>query len=372
MLARVRGPGENPSSIPGSSGKRKAVSFRSRESKPFLDSVWAAKTGLPYSDRPAMKFRSFCFSLLLAFLPGVPGFLMAQGPWAEADSTSPDAGAVPEVAPVDLSEMPLDLFSDADLRTGWMIPQPLPYYLAHLAEVANSVVTDGDEVGWIDRRVWRSPQASRNRDPRVMEGVLSLAYFYTRDEPWNPYHGDSALRPRLELALRYYIDQLGEEGLLKPFPPDQHVGFRLASTMFLTKFLGETLVLLHEGPPIDPDLHADLLDAQRRALNYVFTSDLAFVQGRQFSNQYGNVFGGAYAYLSLKDDPEIERLLERSIREVVPHFQSPAGYLYENHSADFGYSLGTHHSTTLPGTMPVCSGWTPPGWRRRPRSGPNG
>ncbi len=250
----------------------------------------------------------------------------------------------PEVAPVDLNEMSPDPFSDKDFRTGWMTPQPLPYYLYHFAAVANSVVTHGDHRGWINRRIWRSAGEFRNRDPRVMESVLSLTYFYTRAEPWNPYHGDPALRKRLEAALRYYIDSLGENGLMEPATPDQHVGFRLANTMFFTKFMGETLVLLRDGPAIDEELHADLLEAQRRALKYVFTSDLAFIQGRQFSNQYGNVFGGAYAYLYLQDDPGIERLLERSIDEVVPHFQSPAGYLYENHSADFGYSLGTHHS----------------------------
>jgi len=252
-------------------------------------------------------------------------------------------GDFPEVPRVDLRRISLEQFSDAELRPGWMT-QPLPYYLAHFAEVANSIVTHGNSRGWINRRVWRGLDEFREQDPRVMENVLSLVFFYTRDEPWNPYYSNEALRKRLELAIDFYTSRMGETGLMNPRRPDQHVGFRLANSMFFTKFMGEALVLLRDGPPIDEDVHARLLDAQRRALRYVLSSDLAEVQGRQFSNQYGNVFSGAYAYLFLKDDPEIKRLLEQAIERVVPRFQSPAGYLYENHSVDFGYTLGTHHS----------------------------
>jgi hypothetical protein len=250
---------------------------------------------------------------------------------------------IPEVARVDLSKLSLDLFSDRELRPGWMT-RPMPYYLAHLAEVANSIVTHGEHRGWINRRVWLGAADFREMAPRVMENVLSLIYFYTRQEEWNPYYGDPALRQRLELALDFFLSRMGDDGLLKPRNAEQHVGLQFANTMFFTKFMGEALVLLGDGPSIDDGLHEALLDAQRRALRKVFSSDLAFVQGRQFSNQYGNVFSGAYAYLYLRDDPEIKELFERVIRENVPHFQSPAGFLYENHSVDFGYTLGTHHS----------------------------
>ncbi len=278
-------------------------------------------------------------------LAGSLGNAVAAQPTPGGENTPAEQSRedYPKVEPADLSNLSPDLFSDDDLRPGWMT-RPLPYYLAHLAEIANSVITEGDERGWINRRAWRGAAEFRERDARVMENVLSLVYFYTRDKPWNPHHGDRALRQRLELALSFYLAQLGESGLMKPRNPDQHVGFRLANSMFFTKFMGEALVLLSDGPLIDATLHQDLLEAQRRALRHVLTSDLAFVQGRQFSNQFGNIFGGAYAYLYLTKDDEIRSLLEEFLRSHVDRFQSPAGFPYENHSVDFGYSLGTHHS----------------------------
>lgn len=252
---------------------------------------------------------------------------------------------VAELEPIDLSTIPLDAFSDEDLAVGWSNPFPMPYYLAHFATLANSVLMDGPERGWINRRVWRSAREFNIRDQRPQEAILNLAWFYVNERPWNSFRGSEALRLRLEAGLDWYVSAIGEEGLLAPVD-GQHVGLRLANTMFFTKFMGEILVLLADAPEFDRDLYERMMDAQRSALYYIFNSDLAFVQGRQFSNQYGNVFGGLYAYLSLREDDELRTLANRVIPEVVPHFQSPVGFLYENHSVDWGYTTGTHHSNT--------------------------
>jgi hypothetical protein len=262
---------------------------------------------------------------------------------AQAGSARTVSADYPAVAPLDPRRVEPRHFSAADLRLS-QGEQPMSYYLVHLAELANSIEVEGVDAGWISRKSWRSASEFRNRDTRVMENVMSLAFFYSKKESWNVYYGDRALRRRLELALRHYLERMAPDGLMIARPHDLHIGLRLANSMFFTKFMGEALVLLEEGPGIDRDLLEALYDAQRRAIKKVLTSDLATYQGRQFSNQYGNVFSGVYAYLSLRDDAEIRSLLEECIRNVVPLFQSPAGYLYENNSVDFGYTLLTHHS----------------------------
>ncbi len=250
------------------------------------------------------------------------------------------------VAAVDWSRVSLAQFTDEELRTA-PGTRPLPEYLSYVAEVANGIVTSGPEAGWIGLRVWRSAEEFGYRDPRCMEAVLGLIFFYTANRPWNVYYGDAALRGRIELALRFQMAQVGPAGLMNAHPATQPIGERLATSMFFTKFMGEALVLLRGGPPIDQTLYRALLGMQRRVLHYIFNSDLAAVQGRQYSNQYSNVFGGAYAYLRINDDPELEMLLERSIRTVVPTLQSPAGFPYEQHSVDFNYTLHTHHANIL-------------------------
>jgi hypothetical protein len=272
-----------------------------------------------------------------------PSQWVSEATTAKAALASKASVNSPLVAPVNLSTIALDAFSDADLATGWSNHYPMPYYLAHISTLANSVQMDGPEKGWINHRVWRSPLEFTIRDPRPMEAVLNMAWFYASDRPWNPYFGDEALRMRLEAALDYYTNTVEENGLLRAVE-GRHIGLRLGTSMFFTKFMGEILVLLENAPAFDADLYARMLDAQRRVLRYIFNSDLAVVQGRQFSNQYGNIFAGLYAYLALTDDAEIRGLANRIIPKVVTQFQSPAGFLYEDHSVDWGYSTGTHHS----------------------------
>ena len=57
------------------------------------------------------------------------------------------------------------------------------------------------------------------------------------------------------------------------------------------------------------------------------------------------MWGGSLAYLDLFPDEEIERLLDRQLGKSMEAFQSPVGYFYERSGPDWGYFLGTHHST---------------------------
>lgn len=283
--------------------------------------------------------------LYAAALLKTPAVNNMQSRSALSESERMDRVPVTELNPVDLSAIPLSAFSDEDLETGRANPYPMPYYLAHFHTLANSVEMDGERLGWINQWVWRTSWEFEDGNPRCMETVLDLAWFYSVQHSWNPYYGDPLLRQRLEEALRCYIGFLDGKGMIKQVA-DEHIGFQIAATMFFTKFIGGTLALLENAPEIDPELHQKIFEEDRRVLLHLLRSDLAVVQGRQFSNQYGALICGTYAYLSLKDDPEVRSLAEHVFPQIIKQLQSPAGFPYENHSADWGYSLGTHHSNT--------------------------
>lgn len=243
------------------------------------------------------------------------------------------AQTAPPVAPVDWSAHPLSQFADDELT--------LPYYLQHFARFANSVRMEGPDRGFIDISVWRNEKDNRPYNARIMENALSLAYFYTTDRPWNPYRGDPAVRARLEAALDFWSRSQSPAGRFSEYGPQQ---WNLAATAFATKFMGETLRLLHDGPPIDSAVVRRATEADRRAIMAVLQSPDFYESGRFFSNQYGNVWPGALAYLALHPDPEMRTLLETQFRRASADHQSPAGYFYEADGADWSYNLGTHHS----------------------------
>src|SRR5215813_3993777 len=108
------------------------------------------------------------------------------------------------VRAADLSRLSVDDFRDDELD--------LPYYLANFHRVANSVALSGARRGFIDIPVWRDLKDNQPYNARIMESILSLAYFYTLDRPWNPYRGDPALRARLEAALDFWCNSQNTDG----------------------------------------------------------------------------------------------------------------------------------------------------------------
>jgi hypothetical protein len=217
----------------------------------------------------------------------------------------------------------------------------LPYYLVHFARFANSVRMEGPDRGFIDISVWRNEVDNRPYNARIMENLLSLAFFYATDRPWNPYHGDPAVRARLEAGLDFWVRMQSPEGRFSEYGAGQ---WNLAATAFATKFMGETLRLLYDGPPVDPALLTRVAAADRKAAVAVLTLPDLYEHGRSFSNQYSNAFAGALAYLALFPDPALQTLLTRQIERTNRDHQSPVGYFYEADGADWGYNLNTHHS----------------------------
>lgn len=240
---------------------------------------------------------------------------------------------LPKVPEADLSRLRPSDFSDDELD--------MPYYLANFHRVANAIVSQGENRGFINIAVWRSKGDNNTYNARIMENCVTLAYFYCTDRPWNLYYKHPALRARLEAALQRWYSMQGPDGKFTEYSPTD---WNLAATAFSAKFMGETLRLLHDGPPIDSQLHAEIIAAQRKTILCVLTDETLWVDGKAFSNQYSNVWGGALAYLRLYPDPEMETLLRRRLQESVTALQSPAGYFYEKDGPDWGYSLGTHHS----------------------------
>ena len=241
--------------------------------------------------------------------------------------------AWPQVPPVDWSKLRPEDFSDDELD--------LPYYLGNFHKLANSVVETGENRGFIDLSVWRNPQDNKPYNARIMENILSLAFFYATKRPWNQYYASPGLRLRVEAALNFWCKIQSPDGRFSEYGPQQ---WNLAATAFATKFMGQTLTLLRNGPPVDADLLARVAAADRRAIEIVLTDADLYQHGKIFTNQYTNMWAGGAAYLNLYPDAKLALALHRNIRENSSVFQSPAGYFYEARGPDWGYNLGTHHS----------------------------
>ena len=94
-----------------------------------------------------------------------------------------------------------------------------------------------------------------------------------------------------------------DDGRFSEYGPGR---WNLPATAFATKFMGETLLLLQDGPPIDPDLLAAAVQAQRKAIMVTLTNTSLYNHGTQYTNQFGNVWPGVLAYLKLYPDPEMD------------------------------------------------------------------
>ncbi len=243
---------------------------------------------------------------------------------------------VPPVPEVDLS-----LCRPADFEDHELV---VPFYLAHFHRVANSVSLSGPDRGFIALPVWRPEKYNKPYNARVLENYVTLAYFYSADRPWNPYYGHAAVRARLEAVLDCWCRSQHEDGRFSEYKPE---GWNLPATGFAVMFMGETLRMLHESPPIDPDLHARVIAAYKKAITVMLEQDDLFNAGRNYSNQYSGLWGGALAYLALYPDAAIMRRLEERLLQSLREHQSPAGYWYEGGGCDWPYTLRTHEGNLL-------------------------
>jgi len=248
-------------------------------------------------------------------------------------SDNKQSGLLPEVKEVELSNIDPELFTAGE----WY----MPYYLKHFARVANSVVDTGSNRGYFDLSVWRGARNHHTYNARIMEGILSLVWFYTTDRPWNVYYNDKALKLRIEAALDFWCRIQHDDGQFSEYRVAQ---WSLAPTAFATKFVGRALWLLDKGPNIDKDVFERSRLALRKALYIGFTHEKLWEHGRNYTNQYANLWGGALLYLDVWPDAEIRELLTNRFGQSMAEFQSTAGYFYEKGGPDWGYNLSTHHS----------------------------
>src|SRR5580704_13174989 len=116
----------------------------------------------------------------------------------------PGSSALPPVPALDASRIKPSDFADDDLD--------LPFALSHFAEVANAIETDGPNRGFINISVWRGTNQLHPYNARIMESILTLAWFYTAPQSWNQYRANAALRARLELALTYWCNEQSADG----------------------------------------------------------------------------------------------------------------------------------------------------------------
>ncbi len=252
-----------------------------------------------------------------------------------------------ELPPVDFSTISADSIRDClmDRPAGQGTNHDIDYYIGHFHQMANAVRMTEPNRGFIDISVWRNLADNEPYNARVMENITTLAWFYTREENWNPYYGDPDLRSILEAALTFWVNMQNGDGRFSEY---SYNGWNLAATAFATKFMGKTLEMLEAGPPIDPIIHEQVKHANRKALMVVFTSESLYNQGKRFSNQYGNAFTGALAHLDMNpDDDDLREAFESRLETSLDDFQSPAGYFYENYGPDWSYAFGTHHSNIL-------------------------
>jgi len=229
-----------------------------------------------------------------------------------------------------------DMFDDSELD--------LPFFLANFHHVANAVVEEGENRGFIDISIWRNPKDNKPHNARIMESILSLAYFYATDRPWNIYYGSKQLKVRLEAALQFWCNIQADDGRFSEYGEEK---WNLAATAFATKFMGEALQLISNGPSIEQPILQRTIEADRKAIMVVLTYPEFWEFGTGFSNQYSNVWAGALAYLDLFSDDDMESLFLQKFDESIEAFQSPAGYFYEKNGPDFAYNLGTHENNLM-------------------------
>jgi hypothetical protein len=253
-----------------------------------------------------------------------------------SNAASATVAAWTPVPPPDLGRLSPADFRDEELS---LIPA-----FANFHRVANAVVEHGETRGYIALQIWRAPEDNHPHNARIMESLLTLAWFYTADRPWNMYRGHPAVRVRLEAGIDFLVRQQHADGTFSEYAPGQR---SLAATAFMTKFFGEALLLLERGPAIDPVVWERAVAMHRRAVHAVLTLPDLFSHGRIYSNQYGNVWPGGLMQLALRPDPALRALWERQWHASLREFQSPAGFFYEADGPDFGYTLSTHRTNSL-------------------------
>lgn len=264
---------------------------------------------------------------VLCLLLTLPGLAAAQDP-----------GAWAAVPPVDFGKIRPEDFADEEVR------YVLPLY--HFHRVANAVAQTGATRGFIDLPVWRDPKDNQPFNARVLENHVAFAYFYATDRPWNPYHGSTELRRRLEAILERWCTLQNERGLLPEYAADNYA---LAPTAFGVRAMGRTLELLASAAPIDPAVHQRVIAAQRKAILAMIGNARTVTSLKPTTNHFGAVYPAALSFAALfpHHREEMLKLLTARMREAGQTHFSPAGYMYEQGGPDWAYTFNIHRTSLL-------------------------
>ncbi|GAA2390251.1 hypothetical protein GCM10010404_54360 [Nonomuraea africana] len=252
---------------------------------------------------------------------------------AAAMSPRPDegpaivSGPLPEVAALDPSTIDLADFTGLE--------QQIAPYLGNLARLANSVNDDSaTNYGYITCNCWRTGQGPS--DARIMENVLTLAYFLTANRPWNPYYRDEALRRRLEAALRFMLSTQNADG---SFPQGGGDVRSRAATGFALELYAIMLELFDADGTIDPALVSAVTEAMRRATRWFLEDQEVWgPRGSQFANQVAGGLVGISRLLGRLDDAALRARFEQRLAEHERISQSEAGF-YRDGTVAHRYSL---------------------------------
>ena len=204
----------------------------------------------------------------------------------------------------------------------------LPYYLAHFHRIANSVALTGT-----------APRLHRHSGLARPEGQSAVQ---RQDHGEHPVVG-VLLYARIVRGIRIAATRRCARGSRRRSTSGRSsqnadgrfseyaVGqWSLAPTAFATKFMGESLRLLRDGPPIDSAIHRRAIDADRKALMAVLTLPDMQEHGSASTNQFSNAFAGALAYLDLYPDAELVGEAARAgLTPSASDHQSPVGFFYE-------------------------------------------
>ena len=232
---------------------------------------------------------------------------------------------------------------DEILKSDWKPEEyELLYHFANFARMANSVITEpGDLQGWFGEALWRH-YSYAPFNARVMENYHSLAFFYGYEAPWNVYYKDPRVLSRLELALNYTFNMMGENGAIPEYATADLDSPMLAPSSFGMEYMTGALEVA--GHVMPSALKARLIEQARKAAVYVLTSEESWDHARAFTNQFLGAMAGGAQLARLTDDPELKGMVDKAMPALVEvgHFISPMGFLYENNGPEtFAYFFTT-------------------------------